>query len=135
MNIKKIIIEWSEACNDKPQEFTSFETANKYLRQLAERCESDLGYYKTKFVAEWEDGFQYEGRYDLHRWDQKQENPNGCVDLFDHIKGVTTFYSGKRKPLHMDDDQYNHLLQLANKRRPGISGECTEIINKYLMVG
>lgn len=104
----KITILWSEASYDENIEFTGdnvFGQANDYLKRLARTLpEKHLGYYKTKFRIEWEDGSTYEGRYDL------KLNDVVYGDIGRHIRQFLEFYSGRRKPDHLTERDYRNFL-------------------------
>lgn len=104
----KITILWSEASYDENIEFTGknvFGQANDYLKRLAHGLpEKHLGYYKTKFRIEYEDGETYEGRYDLKRHDVIYG------DLGRHVRQFCEFYSGRKKPDHLTVEQYQSCL-------------------------
>lgn len=105
----KITILWSEASRDENIQFTGedvFGQANYYLKRLAHTLpEKHLGYYKTKFKIDYEDGETYEGRYDLKRHDIIYG------DIGRHIRNFCKFYAGKAKPTHITPEQYKLFLQ------------------------
>lgn len=78
----------------------SWKKANRILMDMATTAPEKGGYDKTDFYIEFEDGFKYQGRYDLKH--SSIEFP--C--LFNHIKDHVLFYAGLRKPLWMTNEQY-----------------------------
>lgn len=122
----KITILWSEASYDENIEFTGdnvFGQANDYLKRLARTLpEKHLGYYKTKFQIEWEDGSTYEGRYDLKRHDVIYG------DLGMHVRQFLEFYSGRRKPEHMTEQEYRGLLGMHSKQ---FIEQCGQFLDIY----
>ena len=90
--------------------FKTIEEANAFLRFIAHESPTK-GYDKTDFRTVWEDGEVYEGRYDLHHIDQNQENPNGRIDLADHIRAWVRFLTGDHCPAHMTQERYQLCLQ------------------------
>lgn len=105
----KITILWSEASYDENIEFTGdnvFSQANAYLKRLARTLpEKHLGYFKTKFKVDYENGETYEGRYDLKRHDILYG------DIGRHIKNFCKFYAGRANPTHITPEQYKLFLQ------------------------
>lgn len=122
----KITILWSEASNNENIEFTGdnvFGQANAYLKRLARTLpEKHLGYYKTKFRIEYEDGVVYEGRYDLKRHDVIYGN------IGRHVRQFCEFYSGRRKPDHMTEQEYRGLLGMHNKQ---FIEQCGQFLDTY----
>lgn len=51
---------------EREEEFTRWKDANNALRHWAITAPQE-GYDKVRFVIEYEDGFEYEGRFDLER--------------------------------------------------------------------
>lgn len=112
-----------------PPSFPSLEAANSFLTELAQTAPGPRGGYdKTAFRVTWQDGETYEGRYDLHHALCRQENPNGQIDLGDHMRSFLEFYSGDRKPAHMRQADYEDCL-----KRVGLefSRQCREALEKY----
>lgn len=89
----------------KPQHFKSIVDANCFLYKLGMSA-GKLGYEKTDFEVAWEDGYVHKGRYDLHNVNGQQENPNGRVDLGDHVKAHYSFCGGT-KPTWMEQEKFD----------------------------
>jgi hypothetical protein len=96
---------------NRKAEFKTVGEATCVLMQMAHHAPT-VGYDKTDFRITWEDGYVYEGRYDLHHISQQQENPNRRIDLADHVRGHVTFLSGTRCPGHMTPENYREVLKL-----------------------
>lgn len=111
-------------------EFKSVEEATNVLTKMGHTAPTS-GYDKTDFRITWEDGEVYKGRYDLHRIGMRQENPNGCIDLADHVQSFVLFLSGTRRPSHMDDDQYEKCLNLYGMTTPEKRQACLDWLAKY----
>jgi hypothetical protein len=139
IKIVKVEILWSESPvfqrrygdlePKHPVECSSLSEANSLLRQFS--CEAPGprgGYDKTAFRVTWADGETYEGRYDLHHIRCRQENPNGRIDIGDHIRGFLTFYAGLRRPSHMDDATYRRVL---GYNKPEHQQQCREVLESY----
>lgn len=94
----------AEEC-DRPQTVSSFEEADRVLREWSETAPKELGYDKCDFTITWEDGETYKGRYDLKYW--ATEYPN----LGKHVRDFITFHAGKQKPAWMTAEQYESFLQ------------------------
>jgi hypothetical protein len=99
------------------------------LIQMA-RDAPTMGYDKTDFRITWEDGYIYEGRYDLHHLGQQQENPNRSIDLADHVRGFVLFCSGTRRPHHLTEEQYEQCLKTW-EMTPDKRQECLDWLAKY----
>jgi hypothetical protein len=106
-----ITIGFSEHPNHKqPKIFSGanvWTDTQRYLSNLAAVIPDDLlGYYKTDFVIEWQDGTSYAGRLDL-----KPANHSAADHyLRPHILRFAQVYSGRQKPSHLTDEQYRYLL-------------------------
>lgn len=95
----------SESPNIKGRlEYNSMAEANAFIQgQEAEarwrkgRGEM-LGYYKTDFLVTFEDGSHYQGRFDIGSEDGG--------NLTDHITQFCRCYSGRFKPSHMRDSDW-----------------------------
>lgn len=94
-----------------PKTAYSFDDADLLLWRIAQHG-PDLGYYKTDFAIEFEDGTVYEGRFDVARWDRAQP------DLRKHVREFVQFYAGLRKPAHLTDRQYQTIIRRAGEDEP-----------------
>jgi hypothetical protein len=137
--VAKVEILWSEnpRFQDRyggldPKTAPSFPTlhaANCLLTELAETAPGPRGGYdKTAFRVTWADGEIYEGRYDLHHRQCRQENPNGRIDLGDHMRVFLEFYAGLRKPSHMSREDYEHCVGGHGTEH---ARQCQETLEKY----
>lgn len=70
----------------------AMQDAQTQLRRWADTAPAKGGYDKCDFDLEFEDGSQYDGRYDLKHW--SLEN----VDLPGHMRGFLEYYSGRHCP-------------------------------------
>jgi hypothetical protein len=111
-------------------EFKTVGEATCVLMQMAHDAPT-LGYDKTDFRITWEDGYVYEGRYDLHHISQQQENPNRCIDLADHIRGFILFCSGTRRPHHLSEEEYEKILVMYAMTTPEKRQACLDWLAKY----
>lgn len=137
--ITKVEITWSENGlyqrlynglePSNPPSFGTLEKANSLLRRMSYEA-SDLGYDKTGFRITWEDGHTYEGRYDLHRYDQKQENPNGFCDLADHVRAFVKFHTGDHCPHWMTQEKYEQVLKFY-KHSDEFRQSCRDFLANY----
>ena len=122
----KITILWSEATRVENIEFIGenvFQQANDYLKWLAHGLPGKhLGYYKTKFRIDYQDGETYEGRYDLKRHDIFYG------DLGRHVRGICEFCSGRKKPDHLTEEQYRNCLASYPS---GMSEQCSQFLDTY----
>jgi predicted ribonuclease toxin of YeeF-YezG toxin-antitoxin module len=124
----KITIVWSEGLPDSltPVVFTGdnvYQQANDFLKRLARNApKKGYGYHKTKFEIEFADGTIYEGRYDLKRHDVV------LADLGRHVRQFLEFYSGRRKPNHMTEQEYRGILGMHHKQ---FIEQCGQFLDSY----
>lgn len=81
-------------------EFTNFKDVNHFIYSL-ERTE--LGCYKCDYSVEFDDGFIYNGHYELD---------NDPEFLNFHIRRNWIFYSGN-KPNHFTEEQFQNYLKFC----------------------
>ena len=93
---------------DRPKTVSSFEEADRVLREWSETAPKELGYDKCDFTISYEDGETYKGRYDLKHW--ATEYPN----LGKHVRDFVTFHAGQRKPVWMTDEQYQNAMGMSH---------------------
>lgn len=79
---------------------TGFPAANAVLRKWSEDAPKRSGYDKCAFTLTYEDGVQYEGRYDLRHWQLE------AADLLGHVRGFVSTHAGLSRPMGLDDRQY-----------------------------
>ncbi len=89
-----------------PRTFTTFATANDYLREICESLNPKLpGADKVEFKLLFADGEDYTGRFDAkHPNNRHHEAPN----IGEHVREFQEFYAGLRRPIHMTDDEYSN---------------------------
>lgn len=108
IKVKRITVQCAEGpsylCHLKTA--SNFEEANSLLRAISNDG-PDLGYYKTDFVIEFENGDTYEGRFDVYRWDNPDKEP---IDLQGHVRRFVQFYAGLRKPDRLTEVQYKTII-------------------------
>lgn len=98
--IKSITFEWKEGRTEKkglhnlPIVCHSFCEANNILKEWSKEAPKQ-GYDKISYIVEWADGKTYKGRYDLHHYSQRQENPSGEIDLADATISHLNFIAGR----------------------------------------
>jgi hypothetical protein len=137
--VTKVEILWSEnpSFQDRygslepksPPSLPTLDAANCLLTELAQTAPGPRGGYdKTAFRVTWQDGETYEGRYDLHHVQCRQENPNGRIDLGDHMRAFLAFYAGGRKPVHMGREDYEDCLAQVGSE---FSRQCRAALEKY----
>ena len=106
-----ILIDFSEhPDHQQPKRFSGedcWEQAQTYLTHLAFLCPTDLlGYYKTDFEIEWENGETYKGRLDLTHPDSQASDHN----LASHVHTFALHYSGRKCPPRFTAKQYHTIL-------------------------
>lgn len=97
--------------------FCSFSEANAWLVQQATTVNGV--YDKCRFVVTYEDGHQYEGRFDL-----EQKHQFGA-SLQKHMVDYLTFCMGARQPSNITKDQYERFISARGDKRK----ECAEFLN------
>jgi len=98
--------------NEATREITtnSFAKADEFLQEQAKTA-SNYGYDKTDFKVTWEDGSEYEGRYDLKLIDKYRSNM-----LEAQMKEEIEFLAGLYRPSHFKDETWKeHLSGLDPK--------------------
>lgn len=103
---------------------TSWKEADNILFEMSKTAPDDFGYDKTDFHILFEDGLEYNGRYDLVH--HSVESPN----LHSHIKSFVLFHTGEHKPSHMTEQTYNKYIEtyISESERQ----DYKDFDNKYL---
>jgi hypothetical protein len=123
IQMKELVIVWSEGLIDEDIHFTSWQAFNNTLAEIAKENDKDgyTGCYaKTKFQLVWEDGTIYTGRLDVNT---KEDNNVG-----QHMLEFLNFQSGKACPAHFTQNEYESLLTEQDKQ------DATEYLNTYNIV-
>jgi len=94
----------------KPKMLPTFAAANWLLSQWAESAPS-TGYHKVRFVVTYEDGEQYEGRFDL-----KKEHRFGAR-IAKHMVDYLSFYAGCAQPARISQDEYERFITARGDKR------------------
>jgi len=81
-------------------EVGNFKESNKVLRDWSLSAPKTGAYDKTDFVVVFGKDDIYMGRYDL------QHPSIDMADLPEHIRDFAEYYSGRKKPHWMDEEQY-----------------------------
>jgi hypothetical protein len=107
-----------ELC-DKPQKFSTWEAANKFLASSAVTAPDGGAYDKCDFEVEWVSGEKYEGRFDLER-----KHLFGGPLLQTHIKQFLGFLAGTYRPPHMmgskkADELWKRVREMYKDEAPG----------------
>ncbi len=77
--------------------------ADAHIATCRSRMPHDmLGYYKCDFKITFQDGFVYEGRYELSRHER--------VPLCDHVRRFCEISRGRWRPSRMSEEQYAEYL-------------------------
>jgi hypothetical protein len=87
----------------------SFEEANKFLSDMSFTAPTTGGYDKCDFKVVFgnESDDDYSGRYDLKHYSVE------IPDLAKRINDNLNFHTGRLKPDHMEEEQYQHFLSNA----------------------
>jgi hypothetical protein len=85
----------------------NFAEANDVIRSWARTAPKGGGYDKCDFKVSYDNGDTYSGRYDM-----TYDDVCGADMLQKHIRSNVDFYSGKSRPLHMDEKRYRAYLAL-----------------------
>lgn len=125
IQIRKITVQCAEGPSYlcRPKTASNFEEANHLLHAISHDG-PDLGYYKTDFTIEFEDGNTYEGRYDVYRWDNPDRE---LIDLQGHVRRFVRFYGGLSKPAHLTEKQYETVIGRSGDQR----AKYREFLEKY----
>ncbi len=84
----------SADCN-KWHTLNSWDAADDLLRKWSETAPKCAGYDKCDFKLIFDDGDEYEGKYDLKHWSCEQDGSVG-ISLAKHVKEFLRFVSGVR---------------------------------------
>jgi hypothetical protein len=113
IKLKRIVFGFSEAAGLGNQVFSGFAAANEALSRARLKAPT-LGYNKTDFTLEYEDGETYSGRYDVGR------------DNFDtlqmHVRQFCECYGRIKKPANLTEEQWKSVATYP---------EYAEFLNKY----
>lgn len=114
-----------EECG-KVYSFNSFPEANKQLRHWSLSAPKTGGYDKCRFNVIFEDGQEYEGRYDLkHISCEQDEGPT--INLRERIASHCRFMAGRERPSWMNDTQWEQ-SRASNK---SFENDYKEFLGKY----
>ena len=106
--ITEIKIHWAESFLIKEgATFASLAEANQVLEKLAKARKDTGGYTKVAYTATFEDGAQYDGRFDVQAIDAPQETSNGALCFLQAMRDFISFKAGMRKPEWMTAEQYS----------------------------
>jgi len=105
MKLKNIYLEKVEGHHPIPQSgnYKTFEEAESTLHWWSKKSPENGAYDKTDFIVEFKDGFKYRGTIDL-------KNDGTSYHLMTHILDFLYFYSGRRKPVWLDNKKYRESL-------------------------
>lgn len=120
IKMEKIVILWSEGLYEENVTFTSWKAFNAQLHEIAQQHDKDGytgAYAKTKFALTWADGEVYEGRLDVNT----RSDTNVGQHMLDHLR----FYTGQYCPSHMEQEQYQAIIQDTNRQ------DYIDYLNKY----
>lgn len=131
INIKRIVIERAEGeClpdGTMPRaECASIAEANKVLREWAYTAPEGGAYDKCDLLVEWEDGTEYQDRFDLQR--------EHCMDtmlLQSFLEYSFEFSAGEHCPAHMTADRYNDYLEMCEEYTPGSKAQAKRMLVAY----
>lgn len=112
VKVKRIEFIWSESAHIQDKTvISSYEEAEKLIKEAAQHAPDNGAYDKTKFCITWYDGETYTGRIDIVNSDMFKISP-----LKEHILDHCTFYAGTRKPSHLTQEQYESYISDVNKQ-------------------
>jgi hypothetical protein len=109
--------------------FKDWIAAGLYIRKLAHDAPIGGAYDKRNFVVKWEDDHEHSGRLDVQHLTMPY--PDNDNDLAAHVWGHLTFYTGERKPDHMDEERYTDYLVGVENRYPGNRQNHIDILATY----
>ncbi len=115
IKVKKITLDRAEgptALLGPPVTRSSFEDADRILRDWAHTAPAGGGYDKVDFRIEWQDGETYEGRYDMKREDESRANLLGS-----HVQEFLSFQGGLWCPPHLSREDYEAYLERMEREK------------------
>ncbi len=134
VGVHKIVVQRVEgrhappADNPEQQTFTAphaWAKADAFLRQQARTAPDTGGYDKCDFVVVFDDDETYRGRYDLIRRDVSSPDI-----LSAHVLHFLRFLTGRHKPEHMSQQQYDDYIA-NNAKRGHTVAEVDAYMAKY----
>lgn len=108
-------------CAEGGQFFATFKDANHELARWAQTAPEPRAYDKCDFVVTFEDGEQYEGRFDLNR------DHRFGVSLEKHMIDYLTFYAGARQPNNYSKESYERFILAQGDKRDA----CVRFLGTY----
>lgn len=104
---------------------SSWKEADAIFSEVARTAPTTGGYDKCDFRITFEDGETYEGRMDV------KGNPDENETLAQHVGQLARFYAGRRKPDHLNQQQYDDFLAQNESYNPGLANSYAEFLDKY----
>lgn len=86
--------------------FPTWQEVETAIKNAAITAPGDGGYDKCDFLLEYENGFIYEGKFDMVR-----DHHTDLQPLAEHVTGYMKFLSGEQKPAHWKDTQYEFYVR------------------------
>jgi hypothetical protein len=108
----------------KDREAKSWEQINNILTDIAGEMREDVGGNKIFIKVIYEDGKTYEAKYFLRPL--SREAPN----LGRHIRDFALAYSGKKKPTHMSQKEYERYLKFVGEPQE----KYKDLLNEYEII-
>jgi hypothetical protein len=87
----------------------------------------ERGYDKCDFLVGWENGKDYEGRFDIQKG-----GVDGHESFWASLKSRLEFYSLRRRPAHFKDATWQHLCK--QNRENGWDKECAEFLDECALI-
>lgn len=131
--VKFVTFKWSEASHIIKDNtvVSTLKEANDLVYNVAYDMgkHEEMGYRKTSFIIEWNDGRTHEGRIDIETNHASKLNPIG-----DHVKHFYESLAGLRKPSQWTEEQYKNYLKNIYKIDEAGMEEMKMILSTYLLV-
>lgn len=99
-----------------PLIFDSMKEANDELKKWSLTAPKTGGYDKCAFLVRFEDGREYDDRYDLKHYSCDQDH-SGEINISTHIREHLEFIVGKRRPGWMSDGEWEQACDLNKTYR------------------
>ena len=107
-----------------PQDGIADSVRTRLFRWGDSAPDAGKGYDKVDFLVRWDNGMEYEGRFDM------QKGGSDCGENFwESLKGRLGFFSCQRRPSHFKDDS-NWKYHCASMQENGGKEYCGKILEE-----
>lgn len=131
VNVQKISITRAEGpVESTPEtvEADSFKRIDIQLFEWSKTAPKGGAYDKCDFTVTFEDGTEYNGRYDLKHFTETQDE-GSVINLAKRIRDHLKVTSLVERPSHFSDDEWKRYKDFIQSK--GFDQEASEFINNY----